>query len=273
MRNLTRSFLTSSHGADSGPPSAAELADTERAVRTLLAILYATKNHLRSAWDVGALSPLPNQTAVASKPAPSPSSPLLTRPPLRCEYSDLLLLPPPGLPRFESHGLGLPLQLTYPLESHIQRLCRRGRIDGPQASLLTAQVNALVGAYGRMETIKMTPLPVAHLIHQKQVLALFGCVLPFAMVDDMAWWAVPIVTLVAFTLYGIEGIGSQLEDPFGWDRIDIKMDAIVEDMRVEMGVLLGEWRRAVGEGEGRGMFAPAAAAADGGDTVEGVNGV
>ena len=80
-------------------------------------------------------------------------------------------------------------------------------------------------------------------IHQKQVLALFGCVLPFAMVDEMGWWAVPIVTLVIFTLYGIEGIGSQLEDPFGREKNDIKTDALVEDIRSEVFVLLEEWKR------------------------------
>lgn len=39
----------------------------------------------------------------------------------------------------------------------------------------------------------------------------------------------PIVVLVMFTLYGIDGIGNQLMDPFGYDRNDIKMDAIVEE--------------------------------------------
>lgn len=62
------------------------------------------------------------------------------------------------------------------------------------------------------------------------------------MVDDMGFLAVPIVALVAFTLYGIEGIGSQLEDPFGYDKNDIKMDALVEDARVECDVLLEEWK-------------------------------
>ena len=82
-------------------------------------------------------------------------------------------------------------------------------------------------------------------IHQKQVLALFNCVLPFATVDDFGWWAVPIVAIVAFTLYGIEGIGVQLEDPFGYDKNDIKMDGIVEDTRQEIMVLLDEWRTSV----------------------------
>ena len=50
------------------------------------------------------------------------------------------------------------------------------------------------------------------------------------------------MALVTFTLYGIEGIGSQLEDPFGYDRNDIKMDAVVEDCRQEIGVMVDEWR-------------------------------
>ena len=71
----------------------------------------------------------------------------------------------------------------------------------------------------------------------------FGGVLPFALVEEMAWWTVPMVVLVMFTLYGIEAIGAQLEDPFGYDRNDIKVDAIVEDLRVETSVLLEEWKR------------------------------
>ena len=54
-----------------------------------------------------------------------------------------------------------------------------------------------------------------------------------------------------FTLYGIDGIAMQLEDPFGYDRNDIRMDAIVEDIREEIMVLLEEWKR-VGEGGGEG---------------------
>ena len=89
------------------------------------------------------------------------------------------------------------------------------------------------------------------MIHQKEVLVLFGCVLPFAMIghpnspasENVGWWAVPIVTLVTFTLYGIDGIGTQLEDPFGYDRNDIKMDAIIETSRQACIVVLNEWKK------------------------------
>ena len=113
------------------------------------------------------------------------------------------------------------------------------------SSQLTVLLNALTAAYGSMETIRLTPIPVAHLIHQKQVLALFGAILPFATVADLDWWTIPIVTIVVFTLYGIDGIAWQLEDPFGFDKIDIPLDAIIEDLRAETLVLLDEWRSVV----------------------------
>ncbi|KAI9678603.1 MAG: hypothetical protein M1817_005660 [Caeruleum heppii] len=233
VRNLTRAFLCCSHAAGT-KPTPADRSDTERVVRLLVAILYAVKNHLRAEWG----------SAISGGLESMPEEPLESKP----DLSDLL---PKGLIGFEEEGLGLPLELTFFVERYIKKGHDRSWFNAPQASQMQVQLNTLVDAYGRMETIRLTPLPVAHLIHQKQVLALFCCVLPFAMVgkhkelsfDDLGWWAIPIVTLITFTLYGIEGIGSQLEDPFGYDRNDIKMDAIVEDTRQEIMVTLNEWKK------------------------------
>ncbi|EGD92270.1 hypothetical protein H112_00168 [Trichophyton rubrum D6] len=232
LRNLTRAILVSSRNPN-GPLSDAEKQDIERTIRLLIAFPYAVKCYLRAEWSTewGAISN-PNMIAdvVRRQEAGGPKQ----------EFLSLL---PAGFQAHEADGLGLPLQLTFPIDAFIQRGAERGWYDPPTANQMGNQVSAMIDAYGKMETIKLTPIPVAHLIHQKQVLALFGCVLPFAMVDDMGWWAVPIVCLVIFTLYGIEGIGSQLEDPFGYDKNDIKMDAIVEDERVEIEAILNEWKK------------------------------
>ncbi|KAF2188970.1 UPF0187-domain-containing protein [Zopfia rhizophila CBS 207.26] len=227
VRNLARVFLVSARGKEPGEKlTDAEKADTEKVIRVLVAILYAVKHNLRAEYNIPPASGIAEENGIMTAKA---------------EYFSLL---PDGLKGYEDQGLGLPLQLTVLVESYIRRGFERKWFHGPQASQMTVQVNGLVDAYGRMETIRTTPIPVAHLIHQKQVLALFNCVLPFATVDDFGWWAVPIVAIVAFTLYGIEGIGVQLEDPFGYDKNDIKMDGIVEDTRQEVMVLLEEWRLA-----------------------------
>lgn len=156
------------------------------------------------------------------------------------EYAGLL---PPGTRSYEDQGLGLLLQLACQIEGYIKRAVERNWFHPPQAAQMTVQLNNLTVAYGNMETIHLTPIPVAYLIHQRQVLACFCAVLPFALVGDMGWWSVLMEAIVVFTLYGIEAIGQQLEDPFGYDKNDIKVDSIVEDLHVETSVLLEEWRR------------------------------
>jgi len=207
VRNLTRSFLIC--GPNENPQDREE---TEKTVRCLIAILYAVKNYLRGNFGIAGYDPA---------------------------YSDLV---PRGMKGHESEGLGLPLELTFVIERYIKRGVDRDAFNAPQSSMLSAQVNGMMEAFGGMETIKLTPIPVCHQIHQKQVLALYGCVLPFCLVDELGWYAVPVIVLICFTLYGIEGIGEELEDPFGFDKNDIKIDAIIEDVRQEVDVLLGTWK-------------------------------
>ncbi|KAI7093508.1 UPF0187-domain-containing protein, partial [Hortaea werneckii] len=205
LGNLTRSFLTCSYSTKGAPPTEDERAETEEVVRILLALIFAAKHHLRAEWGSSEIPILMPPSEVERRRRESQS---MAKP----EYSELL---PPGTRGFESQGLGLLLQLSIKVESYIKRGHDRGWFHAPQASQLTVQLNTLVAAYGNMETIHLTPLPVAYLIHMRQVLAIFGAVLPFALVEDMGWWTILLTAFICFTLYGIEAIGAQLEDPFG----------------------------------------------------------
>lgn len=246
VRNLTRAFLVNApdcHGSaaragdlmDSSESSNETLIDpdsanTEMTVRVLVGIMYAIKHALRSEWCAAYAPPGSKldgnhdgwHTAHTFTP----------------EYEDLL---PAGLRGLEESGVGLPVQLTFFVERYIRQGLDKGWFAAPLASGLTAQLNTLMDAYSRMEMVRMTPIPVAYLIHMKQVLALFCGILPFAVVESLGWLSILMVTVVAFFLYGIEGIGIQLEDPFGLDKNDIRMDSIVEDARQEVMTLLGEW--------------------------------
>ncbi|KAL8719252.1 MAG: hypothetical protein Q9225_003711 [Loekoesia sp. 1 TL-2023] len=142
VRNLTRSFLANSHRY-----ALADRIETERIVRVLIAILYATKNHLRASWGADIIP----GTAIN----PSTGNATLTP-----EYSDLL---PKGLYGCDDRGLGLVLQLTFFVEQYIKKGFDKSWFHGPQASQMQVQLNGLVDAYGRMETIRLTPIPIAHL--------------------------------------------------------------------------------------------------------------
>ena len=60
-----------------------------------------------------------------------------------------------------------------------------------------------------------TPLPVVFGIHIKQTVTLFLYMLPFTLVDLLGWKMILIVTIIAFTMMGVEGIAAQVEQPFG----------------------------------------------------------
>lgn len=201
IRNLTRSFLSCSH-VTGKRPSPEERAETEQVVRLLLALIYAAKNHLRAEWGTTALPFLLPRNAGDIERRRRESTSVH-----KSEYEDLL---PPRIRGFEDQGLGLLLQLSIRVEGYIKRGHDRGWFHSPQASQMTVQLNTLVAAYGNMETIHWTPLPVAYLIHMRQVLALFGGVLPFALVEEMGWYTILMVSLVMFTLYGIDAIGAQV---------------------------------------------------------------
>jgi putative membrane protein len=149
VRNLTRSFLACTIPDSTNKVTITDYdkADTERVVRILVAILYATKNHLRAEWGAEIIP----GTAISHNTGDSTLIP---------EYSELL---PHGLTGLNDRGVGLPLQLTFFVEQYIKRFFNKGAFHGPQASQMQVQLNVLTDAYGRMETIRLTGIPVAHL--------------------------------------------------------------------------------------------------------------
>lgn len=121
----------------------------------MIAILYSTKNHLRAEWGAAII---PGTRAAINSNKTGGNTGGNTA--LFNEYSDLL---PEGLEGLEHEGLGLPLQLSFFVEQYIKRNYDNGMFHAPQASQMQVQLNTLVDAYGRMETIRLTPIPVAHL--------------------------------------------------------------------------------------------------------------
>jgi putative membrane protein len=50
--------------------------------------------------------------------------------------------------------------------------------------------------------------------------------LPFQLVKDLGWSTGLFVSLISFTLLGIEEIGLEIENPFGYDTNDLPLDDI-----------------------------------------------
>ncbi|MGH2415996.1 MAG: bestrophin family ion channel, partial [Microcystaceae cyanobacterium] len=90
------------------------------------------------------------------------------------------------------------------------------------------------------ERILKTPMPLAYAIYLKRLLLIYFFVLPLYLVDNFQWWTIPIVALISFSLLGIEEIGNQLEDPFGFDLYDLPLDEICHTLVKNMEDLMNK---------------------------------
>ncbi len=123
-----------------------------------------------------------------------------------------------------------PLKVAFWLGDYLQLQHERDRLNIHQLTAMHRLLDTLVDQLGCCERILKTPMPLAYAIHLKQLLLLYCLSLPFQMVGNLVWWTCPVVVLISFTLFGIEEIGIEIENPFGRDPNDLPLDTICETM-------------------------------------------
>ena len=123
-----------------------------------------------------------------------------------------------------------PLRVAFWIGDYLQLQYQRDRIEVHQLAEMHSLLNGLVDCLGACERILKTPMPLAYAIHLKQLILLYCLSLPFQMVGNLEWWTPPVVALISFTLFGIEAIGIEIENPFGRDPNDLPLDSICETM-------------------------------------------
>ncbi len=139
------------------------------------------------------------------------------------ETKDLL---PPAVLEEMTAAANPPAALAVRMSRWILARQAAGQIDTVTAQSLEAQVRTLVDNQGGCERILRTPIPFAYAVHIKQMLTLYLLTLPFALVGEMGWIAIPATAVIAFGMIGIEVAGTEIEDPFGTDPNDLPLEAI-----------------------------------------------
>jgi ion channel-forming bestrophin family protein len=123
-----------------------------------------------------------------------------------------------------------PLEVAFWIGDYLQKQYQRDRLHIHQLTAMQELLNFMVDHLGGCERVLKTPIPLAYSIHLRQLLLLYCLSLPFQLVSDLAWWTGAMVALISFTLFGIEEIGVEIENPFGRDPNDLPLDAICETM-------------------------------------------
>lgn len=114
----------------------------------------------------------------------------------------------------------------------------RGLISDYLLTYLDQNVQLMIDYLGACERIKKTPLPFVYVIFLRRALIIYCFSLPFALVPFYGWLTIPVTMVAAFTFFGIEEIGVEIENPFGHDTNDLPLEEFCETITRDLfGVL------------------------------------
>lgn len=124
----------------------------------------------------------------------------------------------------------LMLQMGHDLAASL----KQGRIESCVAVSLDTTISAMVGAAASCERIKNTPIPFSYSLLLHRTAYLYCFLLPFGLVDTVGFMTPFVVAIVAYTFFGLDALGDEIEEPFGEDANDLPLNAICRAIEINL---------------------------------------
>lgn len=187
-------------------PGAAPHDERERMVRRAIAFAYALKHQLRDADGSAALA---------------------------------AMLPADEWQRVRG-STNLPQFLMLEMGADLALCMRQGRIAPWIVPALDATISHMMGAATVCERIKNTPIPFSYTLLLHRTAYLYCFLLPFGLVDPIGYMTPLVVAIVAYTFFGLDALGDEIEEPFGTSSNDLPLDALCRAIEIDLREALGD---------------------------------
>jgi putative membrane protein len=124
--------------------------------------------------------------------------------------------------------------LMYGMGADLQQCIREGRIEPCLAANIDATLSALTAAAASCERIRSTPIPFSYTLLLHRTAYIYCFLLPFGLVDSIGFMTPFVVAIVAYTFFGLDALGDELEEPFGLEANDLALDAICRGVEIDL---------------------------------------
>jgi putative membrane protein len=111
---------------------------------------------------------------------------------------------------------------------------REGKLEPCLAASIDDTLSALTAAAASCERIKSTPIPFSYTLLLHRTAYMYCFLLPFGLVDSIGFMTPFVVAIVAYTFFGLDALGDEIEEPFGLDANDLPLDAICRAIEINL---------------------------------------
>ncbi len=119
--------------------------------------------------------------------------------------------------------------------------CRRAGLLGPNELVhIDATLSAMTSAAASCERIKNTPVPFSYTLLLHRTAYAYCFLLPFGLVDTLGFMTPVVVAIVAYTFFGLDALGDEIEEPFGLLPNDLPLEALCRHIEIHLREALGE---------------------------------
>ena len=111
---------------------------------------------------------------------------------------------------------------------------RRGTVSDIVYQGLLQHLAACAGVQGACERSLHTPMPFAYSLLLHRTAWLFCLLLPFGLVGVLGLFTPVVVVIVAYTFFGLDALGDELENPFGQTDNDLPLLALARVIEIDL---------------------------------------
>jgi putative membrane protein len=134
----------------------------------------------------------------------------------------------------------IPDYLMHQMGHDLQLCLRDKKIDACLAANIDSTMSSITAAAAACERIKSTPIPFSYTLMLHRTAYLYCFLLPFGLVDTLGFMTPFVVGIVAYTFFGLDALGDEIEEPFGNLPNDLALDAICRSIEINLRESIGE---------------------------------
>lgn len=130
--------------------------------------------------------------------------------------------------------------LMLQMGQDLRQCLEEGRVSTPVATVFNARFSSMTMVATSCERIRNTPIPFSYSLLLHRTAYLYCFLLPFGLVDSTGFMTPVVVAIVAYTFFGLDALGDEIEEPFGTSDNDLPLNAICRTIEIDLRTSVGD---------------------------------